>query len=58
MVKVGEEITFPVGTETVHVRNMGVAHTTNDAVVYLQNRKMLIAGDILFLGRHPVLVAK
>jgi glyoxylase-like metal-dependent hydrolase (beta-lactamase superfamily II) len=37
---------------------MGRAHTTNDVIVYLKNRKLLVTGDIVFLGRHPVLFDK
>lgn len=53
----GQEKVIPFGSETVCVRNMGRAHTCNDVVVYLEKRKMLVTGDIVFLGRHPVLVA-
>jgi cyclase len=53
--QVGQEKVMTMGGETVHVRNMGRAHTWDDVVVYLEKRKMLITGDLLFLGRHPVL---
>ena len=36
---------------------MGRAHTWNDVVVYLEKRKLLATGDIVFLDRHPVLFA-
>jgi cyclase len=54
-VAIGQETTIAIGSETVHIRNLGRAHTTNDVVVYLENRKLLVTGDIVFLGRHPVL---
>jgi cyclase len=54
-VKPGEEKILKIGTETVHVRNMGRAHTWNDVVVYCENRKLLVTGDIVFLKIHPVL---
>jgi cyclase len=57
-VPAGKEIVLPIGTELVHIRNTGAAHTFNDVVVYLQNRKLLVTGDIVFLKRHPVLFAK
>jgi cyclase len=57
-VNVGEEKVLRVGSETVHIRNTGQAHTWNDAVVYLEKRKLLVTGDIVFLGRHPVLFAQ
>jgi glyoxylase-like metal-dependent hydrolase (beta-lactamase superfamily II) len=56
-VKPGEEKVLQIGSETVHVRNMGRAHTWNDVVVYLGKRKLLATGDIIFLDRHPVLFA-
>ena len=56
-VKTGEEKMLQVGSETVHIRNMGTAHTSNDVVVYLEKRKLLVTGDIVFLNKHPVLFA-
>jgi cyclase len=53
----GEEKVLQIGSETVHIRNMGRAHTWNDIVVYLEKRKLLVTGDIIFLDRHPVLFA-
>jgi glyoxylase-like metal-dependent hydrolase (beta-lactamase superfamily II) len=55
-IAVGAEKILTIGTETVHVRNMGRAHTTNDCVVYLEKRKLLVTGDLVFLGRHPALM--
>ena len=57
-VKPNEEIVEKIGTETVHIRNMGQAHTWNDIVVYCENRKLLVTGDILFIAMHPVLFTK
>jgi len=57
-IKPGEEKILSIGTEIAHVRNMGRAHTTNDVVVYLEHRKLLMTGDIVFLGNHPVLFTK
>lgn len=57
-IKPGEEIIQQIGTETVHIRNMGQAHTWNDVVVYCENRKLLVTGDIVFIARHPVLFTK
>lgn len=54
----GSEKILRIGTETVHVRNMGRAHTTNDCVVYLEKRKLLVTGDIVVVGAHPVLFAR
>jgi glyoxylase-like metal-dependent hydrolase (beta-lactamase superfamily II) len=56
-IQIGQEKVMTIGSETVHVRNMGRAHTWDDVVVYLEKRKMLVTGDILFLEKHPVLFA-
>ena len=57
IIPVGVEKVLPVGSETVHIRNIGRAHTWQDIVVYLEKRKLLITGDLLFLDMHPVLKA-
>ena len=51
----GEEIVLSVGGEKAHVRNMGAAHTWDDVVVFLENRKFLVTGDIVFHHRHPAM---
>ena len=56
-IRPGQETTLQIDSETIHVRNMGRAHTWNDVVVYLEKRKLLATGDIIFLDRHPVLFA-
>jgi len=56
-VQPNEELAIPIGSEIVHVRNMGQAHTWNDLVVYCENRKLLVTGDIVFIAMHPVLFA-
>ena len=56
--KPGEEMALRIGSETVHIRNMGTAHSSNDVVVYLEKRKLLVTGDIVFLKMHPVLFAR
>jgi glyoxylase-like metal-dependent hydrolase (beta-lactamase superfamily II) len=55
IVETGKEMIIKIDDETVHVRNMGAAHTSNDVVVYFENRKLLMTGDIVFLGMHPAL---
>jgi cyclase len=57
-VQPGQEKVITFGSETLHVRNMGRAHTWDDVVVYLEKRKMLVTGDILFLGKNPVLFSQ
>jgi glyoxylase-like metal-dependent hydrolase (beta-lactamase superfamily II) len=56
-VPTGGEKVLAIGSETVHIRNLGRAHTWQDIVVYLEKRKMLITGDLVFLDMHPVLNA-
>jgi glyoxylase-like metal-dependent hydrolase (beta-lactamase superfamily II) len=58
IIQIGQEKMLTIGSERVHVRNLGRAHTWDDVVVYLEKRKMLVTGDILFLGRHPALFAE
>jgi glyoxylase-like metal-dependent hydrolase (beta-lactamase superfamily II) len=55
VVKPGEETVLKIAGETVHVRNMGRAHSWDDVVVYLENRKFLVTGDIVFNHRNPAL---
>jgi len=44
-----------IDDETVHFRNMGAAHTVSDVVVYLENRKLLMTGDLVFIKIHPAI---
>ena len=52
-IKPGEEKVLKIGSETVHIYNMGRAHTFNDLVVYFENRKLLVAGDLVWNNMHP-----
>ena len=56
--KPGEEKVLKIGSETVHIYNMGRAHTFNDVVVYFENRKLLATGDLVFNQMHPAVIAK
>ncbi|OHD65467.1 MAG: hypothetical protein A2176_13095 [Spirochaetes bacterium RBG_13_51_14] len=58
VLKPGVEWTIRIGNETVRIRNMGRAHTWNDVVVYCENRKLLVTGDLVFISMHPALSAK
>jgi glyoxylase-like metal-dependent hydrolase (beta-lactamase superfamily II) len=58
VVEQGQELVVPVGTEIAHLWNMGQAHTLNDVVVFLEKRKMLITGDLVFVNMHPALFTK
>lgn len=54
----GADRVVRIGTEIVHIRNIGRAHTASDCIVYLEKRKMLITGDLVSVAMHPVLNAK
>ena len=56
-IKPGEEVVLQIGSEKARVRNLGRAHTWDDLVVYLENRKVLVTGDLVFLNMHPALMA-
>jgi cyclase len=58
VLKPGEEKVINVGSEILHIRNMGRAHTWNDVVVYCEKRKLLVTGDLVFIDMHPALYAK
>ncbi len=52
----GEEISLKIGNENVRILNMGNVHSFNDCVVYLESRKMLIAGDVIWVKVHPMVM--
>jgi glyoxylase-like metal-dependent hydrolase (beta-lactamase superfamily II) len=54
-VMAGDTKIIKIGGETVYIRNLGAAHTYNDLIVFLENRKLLMVGDIVFLNMHPAL---
>lgn len=52
----GEETSLKIGDENVRILNMGNVHSFNDCVVFLENRKMLIAGDVIWVKVHPMVM--
>ena len=52
----GEETGLKIGNENVRIMNMGSSHTSTDCVVYLENRKVLITGDIVWGRIHPMVL--
>jgi len=52
----GEETSFMVDDEVVHIIDMGQAHSPNDVVVFFQNKKVLAAGDLVWVNTNPVLI--
>jgi cyclase len=54
-----DRLTFKMGDETVTILNFGKdVHTQSDVVVYLHNRKLLFAGDVILNKQAPVLMGK
>jgi cyclase len=43
-----------VGKRTVHLIEVGPAHTAGDVLVHVPDERTLFTGDILFIGGHPV----
>lgn len=48
-----EDTTLRVGSFSFLIRHAGPAHTPEDLVVYLPERGVLFAGDLVFRGRIP-----
>jgi len=52
----GEQITFGIDDEKIHVFSVGRAHSLNDSVVFFERRRLLMAGDLVWENAHPVLI--
>ncbi len=52
---VADSLILNLGDETVALYNLGQAHTADDMVVYLRNRKLIFSGDLVFNKINPVL---
>jgi glyoxylase-like metal-dependent hydrolase (beta-lactamase superfamily II) len=52
---VKKELKLNLGDETVQIFNLGQAHTFDDVVVYLENRRVMFTGDLVFNKINPVL---
>ncbi len=50
-----QQLTLDVGGKPVELIEVGPAHTRGDAMVYLPEERVLFAGDVLFIGGHPIL---
>lgn len=48
------EMVVPVGEKTVQLIELGPAHTRSDVVVFEPESRTLFAGDLLFIGGHPL----
>ena len=50
-------MTLKVGDKSVELLHVGPAHTRGDTLVYVPQDRVVYAGDILFVGGHPVVWA-
>lgn len=53
---VKDSLILKLGNEILTMYNLGQGHTFDDVVVYLQNHKTLITGDLVFNKINPVLM--
>ena len=58
LIQPGQDTAITIGSETVHLRNMGGAHSWDDVIVYLEKRKFLMTGDLVFNHLHPAVFLK
>lgn len=48
-------LSLPVGDRTVELVEVGPAHTEGDVIVHVPDVAVVFAGDVLFVGDHPVM---
>ena len=48
------ELTLRVGDKTVHLKNLGPAHTEADTIVHVPGDRIVFTGDLLFNQGHPI----
>jgi len=53
-----EEMDLHFGPTTVRLLHFGPAHTNGDVVVYFPKEKVAFIGDLLFIGRDPLIHRK
>jgi glyoxylase-like metal-dependent hydrolase (beta-lactamase superfamily II) len=51
----GDRMSIDLGGQLIELRHARPAHTEGDTLVYLADKKLLFAGDILFTDYHPFL---
>jgi len=54
-ITVKETLTLHLDGKRIFVKFMGHGHSTCDTIVYLPEEEILVAGDLLFNGCHPVI---
>jgi glyoxylase-like metal-dependent hydrolase (beta-lactamase superfamily II) len=50
-----KEMTIYSGSPLVRLLHFGPAHTEGDAVVYIPDEKIAFLGDLIFIGRDPLI---
>jgi len=55
VVTFNDSITFHLNGETVHAFHVPPAHTDGDAVVHFTKANVIHSGDLVFIGRYPVI---
>jgi glyoxylase-like metal-dependent hydrolase (beta-lactamase superfamily II) len=50
-----KRIAVPLGNRVIDVIQVGPAHTRGDVIAYSPSDRIVFAGDILFIGVHPVI---
>ncbi|MBP1624117.1 MAG: fold metallo-hydrolase [Acidobacteria bacterium] len=50
-----DNMTIELGTERIQLLYFGPAHTSGDAVVFFPARKLAFVGDLVFIGRDPLI---
>ncbi|OGQ96590.1 MAG: MBL fold metallo-hydrolase [Deltaproteobacteria bacterium RIFOXYD12_FULL_57_12] len=51
----GDRLTIDLGNQLVELRHARPSHTDGDTLVFLPDKKVFFAGDILFTNYHPFL---
>ena len=50
-----DKMIIELGTERIQLLHFGSAHTSGDAVVFFPARKLAFVGDLVFIGRDPLI---
>ncbi|MGB8951381.1 MAG: MBL fold metallo-hydrolase [Candidatus Aminicenantales bacterium] len=49
------QMTLYLGNEVIQILHFGPAHTSGDAVIYFPAEKVAFLGDLIFIGRDPLI---
>jgi len=50
-----QEMIIRSGKKTIHLLHFGPGHTSGDSVIYLPEEKVAFLGDLVFIGREPLI---